>query len=137
MRTSLAAERIAISLVAVCAAMALVIAIVGVHRAMNDLVARRRAELALRTALGASAARLIGYVVGAGLRMAVVGLGVGIGLAAAILPLLDRIVRTPQWPSLVSVGLAGLVICLIVIIACAVPAWRAVAVDPSEALQTK
>ena len=71
-RTSLAAERIAISLVAVCAAMALVIAVVGVHGAMNDLVA---------------------------------------------------------------VGLAGLVIGLLVIIACAVPAWRAVAVEPREAMQ--
>ena len=136
-RTSLAVERIAISLVAVTAALALAIGIVGVHGAMNDLVAHRRAELALRTALGASPASVVGYIVGAGVRMAVVGLGLGIGLAAVTLPLLDRIVSSRPWPSPVSVGLAGLAIGLLVIIACALPAWRAVAVDPSEAMQTK
>ena len=136
-RTSLAAERIAIALVAVCAAMALALATIGVYGAMNDLVVGRRAELALRTALGASATSVVGYVVGAGLRMAVVGLGVGIGLAAMTLPILDRIARSPEWPSLISVSVAALAIGILVIIACAVPAWRAVAVDPREAMQTE
>ena len=134
-RTTLAAERIAISLVAVCAGIALMIAVVGVHGAMNDLVARRRAELALRTALGASAARVVGSVVGSGLRLAGVGLGIGIGAAAIALPILSRVVAGPPRPSLVAVGLAGLVIGLLVIIACAVPAWRAVAIEPREAMQ--
>jgi ABC-type antimicrobial peptide transport system permease subunit len=125
----------AISLVAVCAGIALMIAVVGVHGAMNDLVARRRAELALRTALGASAARVVGSVVGSGLRLAGVGLGIGIGAAAIALPILSRVVAGPPRPSLVAVGLAGLVIGLLVIIACAVPAWRAVAIEPREAMQ--
>ncbi len=84
-------------------------------------------------ALGASAARVVGSVVGSGLRLAGVGLGTGIGAAAVTLPILNRLVAGPPRPSLVSVGLAGLAMALLVIIACALPAWRAV--EPREAMQ--
>lgn len=86
-------------------------------------------------ALGASAARVVGSVVGSGLRLAGVGLGTGIGAAAVTLPILNRLVAGPPRPSLVSVGLAGLAMALLVIIACALPAWRADAVEPREAMQ--
>jgi len=134
-RRSLAAERLTTMLLAVCAAMALAIAAVGIYGAMSDLVVRRQRDLALRLALGARAWRLMSQVVGAGLRTALVGTGSGMVAAAILLPVLGQVIIGPSLPGIASVGLTGGVIALLAAGASAMPAWRVMRLDPRELLQ--
>ena len=132
MRTSLAAERIATALVGVCALMALALSVAGVYAVMADLVVRRRRELALRIALGAGAWRLVGNIVREGLRMAAIGGAAGLAIAVVGVPILDHYgvgvaLRLPGPLVIVSAMFA---IGALVVLACALPAWRAVTVDP-------
>jgi hypothetical protein len=129
-RTSLASAQIASTLVGVLAALALVLSLAGIYGVMADLVVRRRRELALRVALGANGWQLIGNVMREGLRLAVTGGAAGLVLAVAGTPLLDRFVVRPQLPGPPVVAGATGVILMLVLLACALPAWRAVSVDP-------
>ena len=133
-RTSLAAARIASSLVGVCAALAFGLSMVGLYAAMADLVQRRRRELALRVALGAGPWRLVASIVREGLGMAAKGGAAGLVLAVAGTPLLDRFVVQPQLPGLMVLVVAIAVIGVLVALACALPAWRALSVDPRTAM---
>jgi ABC-type antimicrobial peptide transport system permease subunit len=134
-RTALAPERIATTLVGACAALAIVLSIAGVYAVMADLVVRRRRELALRIALGAGPGRLVGGVIREGLRLAAVGCAIGIVAAAAAAPLLGRIVVRPQLPGPFVILAACFAVAVLVGLACAVPAWRAVSVDPRTVMQ--
>jgi hypothetical protein len=134
-RTSLAAARIATSLVGVCAALALVLSLAGVYAVMADLVRRRRRELALRIALGASAWTLVAGIVREGLRLAAAGGAAGLLLATAGTPLLDRFVVRPVLPGPLVLVVATISVAVLVTIACAVPAWRAVSIDPRAVMQ--
>jgi hypothetical protein len=134
-RTSLAPERIVRSLVAVCAALAVVLSIAGVYAVMADLVVRRRRELALRIALGAGPARLVRSVVREGLRLAIAGALIGLVAAIAGAPLLERVVVRPRLPGPAAILTACATVALLVMLACAVPAWRAVSVDPRTAME--
>jgi len=129
-RTSLAAERIATTLVGVCAGLALALSLAGVYAVMADLVVRRRRELALRIALGAAAWRLVGGIVREGLRLAAVGGVVGLAVSVIGAPLLDRVVVRPHLPGPLVLVSACAAVAVLVALACAAPAWRAVRVDP-------
>jgi hypothetical protein len=133
-RTSLVAARIASTLVAVCAALAFALSTVGLYAVMADLVLRRRRELALRVALGAGPGRLVASIVKEGLGMAARGGAAGLVLAVAGTPLLDRFVVRPELPGPSVIVAAILTLAVLVTLACAVPAWRAVSVDPRSAM---
>ena len=105
-RTSLAAERIATTLVSLCALAALVLSLGGVHTLMSDLVIRRRRELALRTALGANTRQLLGVLAREGLQLAATGVGIGVAIAVAAAPLLGSVVVRPRLPTLTAVAVA-------------------------------
>ncbi|HET9371401.1 MAG TPA: FtsX-like permease family protein, partial [Vicinamibacterales bacterium] len=136
-RSSLAPERVASALVGLTAGIAIALSVVGVYGAMADMVVRRRRELALRIALGARALGLVMQVVRQGLKLA--GTGAAAGLVAALIatPFVGQIVRHPRWPGVLVVGLVGLALLTIVTLACAVPAWRAVGIDPKEAMRAE
>jgi hypothetical protein len=129
-QTSLASERIATALMAMCAGLALGVSLVGVYGVMTDTVVRRRRELALRIALGANALRLVGHVAAAGLRLAGAGAAIGLALSLVAAPQMDRFMRTPDLPGPATIAAALAALALLVAVACVIPAWRAVRVDP-------
>jgi ABC-type antimicrobial peptide transport system permease subunit len=126
--TSLASERITTTLVGVCAAMALVLSMMGVYGAMADAVERRRQELALRVALGAQGWRLVRHVLWEGARLSAAGAFAG-GLAA--LALERWVLHTPPGAPVAFAWLAApLSLAVTVMLAAVVPARRAVRADP-------
>jgi putative ABC transport system permease protein len=132
---SMAPQRFNALLVGVFALAALGLAGVGIFGVLAYSVARRTSEIGVRMALGASRSQVMRLVVGEGLRLC--GLGVVLGLAGSI-PL-TRLLRGvlfgvgPSDPIALIAASAALV--LVVVLACYIPARRALLVDPMSALR--
>ncbi|MFI4942121.1 MAG: ABC transporter permease [Burkholderiales bacterium] len=134
---SLAPRQFQTGLTSAFAALALVLAMMGVYGVMSYAVAQRTRELGIRAALGAEPGRLFREVVSEGLR--VVGLGALVGLAgafaarSALASLLFEV--SPFDPATFTIVLLLLVV--VAVCACLVPARRAMRVDPVVALRTE
>jgi putative ABC transport system permease protein len=132
---SLSPQRFNALLVGAFALAALALAGVGVYGVLAFSVARRTSEIGLRMALGARRAEVLTLVVGEGLRLC--GLGIGLGLAVSV-PL-TRLLRSvlfgvsPADPPTLAAASAALV--LVAVLACCIPARRAITIDPMSALR--
>ena len=119
------------------AILALLVAAVGLYSLLAFDVARKRPELGIRSALGATRGGLVARVLAGGLRLA--GAGVVIGLVVALLagsrvePLLFEV--SPTDPAVLA-GVAVLML-LVAAVASAIPAWRAARADPNDALRSE
>jgi ABC-type antimicrobial peptide transport system permease subunit len=117
------------------AALALVLAAIGVYGVVSYSVSQRRRELGLRAALGARRDELIRLVLAQGLRLAVGGAVAGITLAVV----LTRFLRSflfgvgPANPLVLAAACAGLTV--VALVASFLPAHRAARADPMEALR--
>jgi ABC-type antimicrobial peptide transport system permease subunit len=115
----------------------LVIAAVGVYGVMAYSVAARTREIGVRVALGAQPSNVFGMIVRQGLGSAVAGLTIGLLGAAALGRVLTKLlygVGPTDAPTFIGVAAVLLAVTLA---ACLVPAWRAVRVDPLEALRSE
>ena len=132
---SSAEQRFVALLLGLFAGLALVLAAVGIYGVIAHSVAQRTHELGIRMALGAGSGRVLKMVLGEGLRMAAGGVVVGLagawGLTRFIASLLYGV--KPNDPA--TFAFAPLVLILVALAACYVPAWRATKVDPIVALR--
>ena len=132
---SMAARRFQALLLALFAALALVLAAVGIFGLMYQTVARRTHEIGVRMALGAQGGDVMGMVLRQGLLLTGIGVVLGVGGALA----LSRLVRGllfgigPADP--VSYVAAVLLLGATALVACWLPARRATRVDPLVALR--
>jgi putative ABC transport system permease protein len=85
---SLSIPRAAMRLLIALGAMAILLAAVGIYSVVAFSVARRRAEIGVRMALGASARQVIGMVVGEMMRLVLIGIAAGLILAAFLTPIM-------------------------------------------------
>jgi predicted permease len=129
-RTALAPERIATTLVAASAALALGLGVLGMYGAMAESNRQRRREIALRIALGAQSWRVIRQVLVEGLQLAGIGAAAGAIASLAVARWLTRITPSVGVPS-VSVWIAApLALVAAVVVASVLPARRALATSP-------
>ena len=127
--TALAPERIAATLVATFAVMAIVLGGIGLYGLMADGVRRRQREFAMRLALGAQTWRIVRLIMSEGMRLAGIGAAAGMLLSLLVAQRLSAIVPAVGWPSLAT-GLAPLVLLAgAVAIASVMPARRALSAD--------
>ena len=134
---SMATPRLTGSLLTVFAALALSLASVGVAGVLAYLVSRRRREIGIRMALGASRAEVMALVVRRGLATAGAGIAAG-GIAALFLTrLMEGLLFgvAPRDP--VTFAVSGGALLAVAALASAVPALRAARVDPLEALRSE
>jgi predicted permease len=132
---SLASERLILSVLAVFAAVALTLSVVGLYGVLAYSVARREREIGVRTALGAEPADVLKLVLGQGIRLTTLGILVGLAAALVFARSLSTLLFdiTPFDPvTFVSVSLLLLIVALI---ACWIPAHRAASIDPLQALR--
>jgi predicted permease len=131
------AWRLGALLFTVFGALALVVAAVGMYGLLAFGVAQRTREIGIRAALGATREKIIGLVVARAVRLVAAGVAIGLLLSAALAPRLqDLLFDTPALDALVFGGVAVLLL-LVGLAGAAVPAWRAVRIQPQEALRTE
>ncbi|OLC41345.1 MAG: hypothetical protein AUH43_24745 [Acidobacteria bacterium 13_1_40CM_65_14] len=127
--------RLAASLATIVAALALALAVVGLYSLVSYLVAERTHEIGLRMALGANAADVGRLVLGYGFKLALAGLSIGVPLALVSSRLLGSLlyVVSPTDPLVFAVMSATILI--VAVLACYLPARRAMRLDPLTALR--
>ena len=132
-----AARRFTMQLAAAFAAVALLLAGVGVYGVLAYSVARRRHEFGVRLALGAEPRRVVLQVMQEGLRLTLVGLAAGalVALATSRLLFTELYGVRPYDPP--SYAVTVLVLGLCAAVACWIPARRATRVSPMDALRTE
>jgi predicted permease len=130
-----AQRRLAVLLISVFAALALLLAAVGIYGVMSYAVTQRTQEIGIRMALGAEREHIVRMVLRSGTLMALAGVGIGLvtalGLARLITTLLFQ--TSPADPPTFS--LVPLVLLGVALAACYLPARRATKVDPIVALR--
>ena len=130
-----AQTKFALVLIGIFAAVALILAAVGLYSVLSTTVRQRTSEIGVRMAFGAAHGSIFRMMVTQGLRLSAVGIAAGI--AAAFL--LTGAMRTmlvgvePTDPATFAAMAAGFLI--IAVIACGLPAWRASRLDPMVALR--
>lgn len=113
------------------------LAVVGVYGAFSYWLARRKRELAIRMAIGASPQSLMASVLVRGFRLAVIGAGLGLSIALAGARVMKTMLfeidpRDPATLGLTTVLLAGAAMA-----ACVIPAMRAARIDPITTLRAE
>lgn len=134
---SLGARRFGTALMAVFAATALVLAVVGLYAVVSNLIAQSTREIGLRVALGASPAGVLRSVLGQGLGPSSVGLVLGMLLALVGAPAIRRLLYGVEPLDPVVMAFVPFALAIACVLACVVPARRALRVDPVIALRAE
>ncbi len=121
-------------LLAVFAALALALSALGIYSVLSYAVRRRTREIGIRMALGANRHDVLRLIVLQGMRPAFIGLLVGLAGALALGRVLSSLVFGIRATDPATFAAAGALLGLVALAACAVPAWRASRVHPTEAL---
>jgi predicted permease len=132
---SIARPRFRMLLIGVFAALALLLAMVGVYGVMNYVITQRTSEFGLRVALGAGPANLVGLVLNQALRLALFGFALGIVLSLAAGRIMTSMLFGLRPTDTITYLLVLLAFAPVVLAAAGVPAWRASRVDPLVALR--
>jgi predicted permease len=131
---SLASRRIPLVLLGVFAAVALFLAVVGIYGALAYSVTQRSREIGIRMAMGSAPRDVFRSVVHQGMRVTGLGLLVGTVAALVLTRLMQSLLFGVGATDLRVLGAVGVVLALVALGACLVPARRATTVDPVQAL---
>ena len=124
-------------LLASFAALALVLAAVGVYGLFSFTVTQRIAEIGVRLALGASPRQVFADVIGDGLKLAGLGIAIGLGGALLLTRLVSNLLFATNATDPLIYGSLSLLLLAMAGTACYVPARRAMRVDPMTALRSE
>jgi putative ABC transport system permease protein len=127
--------RFTMALFSAFAAIGLALAAAGIYSVLSFHVLRRTHELGVRMALGAPRRHVLGLMLGMGGKLVAVGLVVGIGASLAATRLLRSQLFGVQPADPTSYVAVALLLGLVALAACYIPARRAAAVDPIIALR--
>jgi predicted permease len=130
-------ERLIARVLGAFAFVALVLAAVGLYGVLAYAVTRRRSEIGVRLALGATRGRVLRPVLAESARLVALGVAVGIPAALLLTRVLSNVLYGVTPTDGTVLGGVVLLLCAVAIAAAAVPAWRASRVDPLIALRSE
>jgi putative ABC transport system permease protein len=132
---SVAARRFDMGLLGIFAATALLLAAAGLYAVIAYLVSQRTREIGIRLALGASPRHILPLMMSQGLRLTLIGVAIGFVGAIAITRLMRSLLFAVAPTDLMTFAIAGVVLIVVALLACFIPARRATKVDPLVALR--
>jgi putative ABC transport system permease protein len=132
---SMAPFRFNTYLLAVFAAVALILASIGVFGVINYSVTQRVQEIGIRIALGATAPVVRRMVIGQGMLISAIGLAIGLAGCFLVTRLMSTLLFEVGTTDLATLGSVAVLFALISLLACYLPARRATKIDPMEALR--
>jgi predicted permease len=136
-RESIAERRFYALLLATFAALALVLAAVGIYGVIAYAVQQRRRELGIRIALGASREKVIGMVIRQALTLTLIGVAAGLMTAVALMRVLQGQLFSVTTTDPLTFVMVAMILVGVALLACLVPARRALAVDPASAMRAE
>ena len=134
---SMAQRRFSLVLMLVFAAVALLLAAVGIYGVMSYSVAQRTQEIGIRVALGATAGNVLRLVVKDGMRLVAAGLVLGLGGALAVTHLLTSLLYDVSATDALTYAVIALLLAAVAFVAIVIPARRAMRVDPIQSLRSE
>ena len=132
---SIARERFILALVGSFAAVSLLLAMVGIYGLMSYVVTQRTREIGIRMALGAQARDVRILVLRQGLTLALAGVAIGLGGAFALTRVMKTLLFEVSATDPLTFALITLLLTLVALLACWIPARRATKVDPMTTLR--
>jgi predicted permease len=134
---SVSRSRFNLILLALFAAVALALAAVGIYGILANAVRQRSREIGIRKALGARQGDVFRLLVGQGMRLTGIGLVLGLGAAAALTRFQQSLLFGVEPTDPLTFGAVALLLCAVSLVACSLPARRALAVDPMVTLRAE
>ena len=131
----LSQERMIAKLSAFFGILALVLACIGLYGLLSYEVSRRTREIGIRMALGAQRRGVLKLIVGQGIALAISGAMVGIGVSLGVTHYLRSMLYDIHANDPATIGGVAILLTLVAVAACYVPARRAMRVDPMVALR--
>src|SRR5579859_2237836 len=134
---SLASPRVTASLLAIFGGLALLIATAGIGGIMALMISQRVREIGIRIALGAGQEKILQMVLGQGFLLAALGVAIGVAGAMALTGLVKSLLFEVPPTDVWTFAGVGLTLLLAAALASFLPAKRAAAIDPNEALRAE
>jgi len=132
---SVATPRFRTLLLGVFAAVALILAGVGIYGVISYAVSQRTQEIGIRMALGAQAADVLTLIVKGGMTLALIGVALGLAGAFALTRLMTTLLFSVRPTDLATFAIVSAGLIVVALFACFIPARRATKVDPLVALR--
>lgn len=133
--SSFTARRFNMSLLSLFAALALVLAAIGIYGVMSNAVTQRTQEIGIRLALGASTIDVLKLIIRNGLTLVIIGVAIGLAGAFALTRLMTTLLFGVTPTDGLTIGIVSAVLIGVALLACFIPARRATKVDPLVALR--
>jgi putative ABC transport system permease protein len=132
---SIATQRLAMMLLSVFSALALVLSAIGIYGVISYLAGQRTKEIGVRMAMGATSADVLRLVLGEGMRITLIGVGIGLVAALGLTRLITKMIYGVGATDPITFAGVGILLTSVALLACYIPARRAMRVDPIVALR--
>jgi putative ABC transport system permease protein len=132
---SIATQRLAMMLLSVFSGLALVLSAIGIYGVISYLAGQRTKEIGVRMAMGATSADVLRLVLGEGMRLTLVGVGIGVLAALGLTRLITKMIYGVGATDPITFAVVAILLTGVALLACYIPARRAMRVDPIVALR--
>lgn len=133
--SSITKQRLTMMLLSAFSALALALSAVGIYGVISYLTGQRTHEIGIRVALGASASDVLRMILGEGIRITLIGVAIGVAAALGLTRLITKIIYGVSASDPLTFLGVSLLLTAVALLACYIPARRAMRVDPIIALR--